>query len=335
MEVKNQSSARVVLSAILGNFLISIAKLVGWFLTFSPSMLAETIHSFADTTNQGLLYVGIRHANRKATRRFPMGRGLAQYLWNLVSAIGIFFVGFGVTIYHGIHSLITTFDDTSYSISWVAIAVLMLAFLVEGTVLHIAVKVMLEKKGNQKFMRFLKTSDDPTLIAVLFEDGIAVLGVVLAAVGILLSYWMQTPIPDAIVSIIIACLLGIMALILALTNAKFLIGTSVSYREESEIKEFIETMPEVEKVTGITTAILGPGVVRLSVELEFHGGILIDPKQISKDAEKIRSGEEDAAQVLVDTSERMVRMLGNKINDIERKLRSNFQKITIIDIEVN
>ncbi|MCB0422519.1 MAG: cation diffusion facilitator family transporter [Bdellovibrionales bacterium] len=335
MSVKNKNSARVVVSAIIGNFLISVAKLVGWFFTYSPSMLAETIHSFADTTNQALLYVGIRHSNQKPTRRFPMGRGLAQYMWNLISAIGIFFVGFGVTIYHGFHSLITTFDDSKYSISWVAVTVLLLAFLIEGTVFFIALKEVLRKKKGLAFFQFFRVSDDPTLIAVLFEDGIAVLGVFLAGIGMWTSYILQSPIPDAIVSIIIACLLGVMAVILAFTNAKFLIGTAVSASEEQEIREFIEAMPEVEKVTRITTAILGPGIVRLSVELEFHGGILIDPRQISRDADKIRSGEADPLQILVDTSERMVRMLGNKINDIERKLRSHFSKLTVIDVEVN
>ncbi|MDC0980136.1 cation diffusion facilitator family transporter [Bdellovibrionales bacterium] len=331
----NKNSARVVIFAIIGNFIIAIAKLIGWFLTYSPSMLAETIHSFADTSNQALLYVGIQHGNQKATRRFPMGRGLAQYLWNLISAIGIFFIGFGVTIYHGVHSLIYTYDDTTYKISWMVIAILAFAFIVEGSVFIIALRATLLRKKEATLLKFILTSDDPTLIAVLFEDGIAVLGVFLAGLGMWASFVFQTPIFDAIVSIIIACLMGMMAIILAFSNAKFLIGTSVSAVEERNIKYFIEAMPEVETVTEITTAILGPGVVRLSVELEFHGGILIDRKQISRDAEKVRNGEEEALQILVETSERMVRLLGNRINDIESKIRSRFNKITIIDIEVN
>ena len=126
-----------------------------------------------------------------------------------------------------------------------------------------------------------------------------------------------------------------MAIALAYVNGRLLIGKSVSSEVEDEIRHFLEFMPEIEKVTYLTTSVMGPSVVRLSVEIEFHGGILIDQAQLSRDAEKIRSREEDPIPILVDTADRTVRILGNKINDLERKLRTNFPVITVVEIEVN
>ncbi|RYZ69293.1 MAG: heavy metal transporter, partial [Proteobacteria bacterium] len=99
--VKQDHSTRAVLAAVLGNFFVTGIKFVGWMLSFSPSMLAEAIHSMADTLNQVLLFVGIRHGEGKPTSMYPFGKGRARYIWNLVSAMGIFFVGFGFTTYHG------------------------------------------------------------------------------------------------------------------------------------------------------------------------------------------------------------------------------------------
>ena len=126
-----------------------------------------------------------------------------------------------------------------------------------------------------------------------------------------------------------------LAIGLAYANGRLLIGVSVSKVEEEEIREFMESMPEIEKVAHLTTSVMGPSVVRLSIEVEFHGGTLINREQIYKDAEKIRSGEEDPLPILVDTADRTVRVLGNKINDLENKLRTTFPFISIVEIEVN
>ena len=99
-------SVKVVLTAAVVNFFVTLAKSVGWMYSMSPSMLAEAIHSFADTPNQLLVYLGIRISRKGPTREYPAGYGQARYLWNLISASGIFFIGFGVTVYHGVSSLV-------------------------------------------------------------------------------------------------------------------------------------------------------------------------------------------------------------------------------------
>ena len=104
-------SAKVVLTAVVVNFFVTLAKSVGWMFSMSPSMLAEAIHSFADTANQLLVYLGIRISRKGPTREYPAGYGQARYLWNLISASGIFFIGFGVTVYHGVSSLLNLHPD--------------------------------------------------------------------------------------------------------------------------------------------------------------------------------------------------------------------------------
>ncbi|MDB2426014.1 cation diffusion facilitator family transporter [bacterium] len=328
------STVNVVVTAILGNSIIGLAKFFGWFVTGSPSMLAEAIHSVADTSNQFLLFVGIKHGEKKATRDFPWGRSQARYIWNLISAVGIFFVGFGVTAYHGVSSLLAD-NPSPQNLNLVVVSVLVFAFLIEGYVFLMAFKEVNEKRGDKTFMEYFKTNDDPTAIAVLLEDGIAVLGVFIAFVGIGLSQILNTHWPDAVGAILIAILLGIMAIVLAFANTRLLLGSSAPEEDELEIKDFIESLSEVEKVIALKTHVVGPGKIKLSVEIEFHGGEFLDREQISRDAEKIKSGKEEPVQILVETAERMVRVIGNRINSLEAKLYEQFPSLIAIDLEVN
>jgi len=329
------SSRRVVVAAFTGNGFLAGAKLAAWFLTGSPSMLAEAIHSVADTANQFLLYVGVRQSHAQPTREFPMGRGSARYMWNLISAVGIFFVGFGVTTSHGVYSLIAHHDAPVPQVDFFSSLVLVAAFLVEGGVFLYALKAVNRARGDQGFWSFLWKGDDPTAVAVLLEDGVAVLGVVTAFVSILISRAIRSPIPDAVGAIFIGVLLGILAILLAKANARLLMGVAAPSVEEQEIREFIEGLDKVERVVKLRTQVLGPDRVRLQAEVEFHGGVLIDREQLIRDAEKIRSGSEDPLPVLVDTADRTVRTVGNQINTIERQLSTRFPQLVFIDLEVN
>jgi solute carrier family 30 (zinc transporter), member 9 len=333
---KNQDgSVKAVISAIVGNGVITVAKGVGWLFSGSPSMLAEAIHSIADTANQILLYVGITHGKKGPTREFPLGRGRARYVWNLISAIGIFFIGFGVTGYHGVHALMTS-DSTAHSdVGLLSVGILIFALLVEGYVFLVALKVVNKERGELSLIQHFKQSDDPTTLGVLFEDGIAVLGVLFALAGIYLSKLLNSSLPDAIAAILIALLLGIMAIALAYINSRFLIGSAAPDADEKEIKKFLEEQDLVEKVVSLSTFVLGPGQLQIALEVEFHGEYFVDREQIARDVEKIRSGKEDAYPVLVDTTERTVRVMGNKINQLEKKLRQKFPSLTVIELEVN
>lgn len=332
--LKADHSLRAVLAAVIGNSLVTAAKFVVWGISFSPSILAEAIHSLADTLNQVLLFVGIRHGEGKPTPLYPFGKGRARYIWNLVSAMGIFFVGFGFTTYHGLSKFIEATPHDPVSDSWIPLIVLGLSLLVEGYTLLIAFKSVNESRGDRPFWEYVVHGDDPTGVAVLLEDGIAVTGVFVAFIGYSLSRHLQSPYPDAICSIIIGCLLGVMAVLLAIANGRILMGVSASLDEEEAIREYLMDYPSVERVVSMKTAVMAPGSLRLALEIEFHGGIIISREQIERDAERIRDGE-DPAYILFETAERMVRVVGREINKLEQDLVEEFPQIHVVDLEVN
>lgn len=324
---------KVVVQAIAGNTFITIIKFFGFFVTSSPSMMAEAVHSLADTFNQILLLIGLKQSQKEASRVYSTGMGGASYVWNLVSAVGVFFIGFGVTFYHGMHSLLSPTPHVS-SISWIAIGVLIVSFIIEFYVLVGAYKEVQKSKGDLTYIQFFMQSDDPALIAVLLEDGAAVLGVVLAMIGLILGQVTGSPIFDAIVSLIISLLLAFLAISLGIINGKLLIGKSVTLSKETEMKDFIESFPEVDKVTALRTKIIGTGTVRLSLEVELQGENIIDYNLLKLEAQKIERGE-SAHKVLLKSSERMVRATGHAINQMEIKIHDQFPEVTLIDLEVD
>jgi zinc transporter 9 len=325
---------RVVLSAILGNGFIAVAKLFAWFVSRSPSMLAEAIHSVADTLNQLLLWIGIRHGRKGPSREFPYGQASARYLWNLVSAVGIFFIGFGVTTYHGVATLAGGHGEPRPAGALIYF-ILALALVVEGSVFAFALRTAQRHRGERSMWRYIRTSDDPTTVAVLLEDGIAVIGVLVAAAGISLSSMLHTPVPDAIGSIVIGFLLGLMAILLAVVNGRFLIGSAMDSATEEEIRAFVCREPTVEEVVALKTRVLGPGKIRLALEVEFHSGMLVDPDLVARAVDELRSGAEDAPQVLTRMARRTGRNLGREINRLENRIQESFPEIAIIDLEVN
>ena len=326
---------KVVVSAITGNAVITLGKFAGFFVSASPSMLAEAIHSLADTLNQVLLFIGIKQSQHEASTQHPLGYGSATYLWNLISAVGIFFLGFGVTAYHGIHSLIHPPENINHSINWIAIGVLLFAFVIESYVLVQAYKEVNQKRKGQNWISFFNQSDDPTAIAILFEDGIAVLGVALAFIGMMLTYFFKNPSFDAITSIIIALLLGLMAIFLGIANGRFLIGRAMTDSSQEEMKNFIENLEIVDHVERILTRVIGPSNVRLSLEVSLNGSLLIDRKKISLDAQEIKSHPEQATGILVDTFDRAIRTTGNAINELEKQIQTRFPEVKFIDLELH
>lgn len=334
MDIKTDSSLRAVVTAIIGNLVVTCAKFTGWAISFSPSMLAEAVHSLADTLNQVLLFIGIRHGSGKPTRSYPFGKGRARYIWNLVSAMGIFFVGFGFTTYHGISELLSYQTTDPIETSWVPKAILVLSLVIESYTLWIAIGAVNESRGEKPMLEWIRTGDDPTGVAVLLEDAIAVLGVLTALAGLALSSWLKSPVPDAVAAIIIGCLLGVMAVLLAVANGRILMGISAGPELEGEIREWLDAYPTVERVVSLKTAVMAPGSLRLAIEVEFHGGILINRLQIERDAERIREGD-DPAYILFETAERMVRTVGREINRLESDLFQEFPQVHMIDLEVN
>ncbi len=324
---------KVVVQAIAGNAFITIIKFFGFFITASPSMMAEAVHSLADTFNQVLLLIGLKQSSKKASRDYSTGMGGASYVWNLVSAVGVFFIGFGVTFYHGMHSLLAPTQNLS-PISWIAIGILVISFIIEFYVLMGAYKEVEKTRGTLSYLEFFGQSDDPALLAVLLEDGAAVLGVTLALIGLVLGHLTGSPIFDAIVSLIISFLMAFLAISLGIINGKLLMGKSVTQEREEEMKVFIESFPEISIVKDLKTKIIGTGNIRLTLEVELLGENIIDYALLKHDAEKIEKGE-SAHRILLKSSERMVRTTGHAINQMEIKIHNQFPEVTLIDLEVD
>jgi zinc transporter 9 len=324
---------KVVVSAIAGNGVITVLKFGAWIVSASPSLLAEAIHSLADTFNQILLLVGMRQSIEERSTELPTGSGGARYLWNLISAVGIFFIGFGVTFYHGINSLMQGNYEVG-PISWLVIIVLLISLAIELYVFIQAHKEVKLQKGSKSFYEFMNTSDDPTIVAVWLEDGVAVVGILFALSGVALGQIFQNALFDIIASIGISFLLGFMAVLLGVINSKLLIGKSADVTKVEEFKKFINSQPEVQNVVEISTKVLGANQVRLSVEVELIGEKIIDYQALEDDARKISEGN-PVQKVLIKSSNRMVRLTGNTINKLELAIQEKFPEIIIIDFEVN
>ncbi len=254
--------------AVVGNSILTIIKLIAFLVSGSGAMLSETIHSAADSANQGLLYLGIRRSQRPADARFPYGYGGERFFFAFMSAVGIFVLGCGVTIYHGISTII---HPPQIHFSLLTFVVLIVAFVIESAIFFIALRETLRKKGDQPFWSYVRSSTDPTLLAVLFEDFIAGVGVLIAMAGIGLSYWTGNMIFDSLSSIAIGGLLGIMAIWLGLRNRVLLLGPAIPKDIKDKVIALLEAEESVDKVRLARTRVVGAERFRLAVEVDYNG----------------------------------------------------------------
>ena len=229
-------SASVSLS-IATNSAIAASKAFGWFVTGSPTLFAETIHSLADVGNQVLLKVGEVRGRRGPDREHPFGRGQEKFFWALVSAVSVFFVGCGINIYHGVHALVA--NEPSSPFTLLVLGLLLFALALESWTLVIALREIGGWRGLQQ------NRHNTTVLAVVLEDGVALVGIMLtllvAGVGF---FFGPQPAFDASVAIIVGVILGAMALFLATINRRVLIDTS-----DQELDRAAETWLEARNVS--------------------------------------------------------------------------------------
>src|ERR687894_2096964 len=202
---------RAIVAALLANAGIAIAKFIGWLITGSSSMLAEAVHSVADTSNQGLLLLGGRTARRAATPEHPFGYGRDRYFYSFVVALLLFTLGSVFALYEGIHKLESHEPLTS---PLVAVAILVVAIGLETFSFRTAIKESRPLKGHSTWWGFIRQSKSPELPVVLLEDFGALIGLVLALLGVGLAVLTGNPVFDALGTIAIGILLGVIAVIL-------------------------------------------------------------------------------------------------------------------------
>ncbi len=303
--------------AITANTLVCILKFMVAFAGGSAAMLAEAVHSLADTANQALLWVGIRRSEIGPSREFPFGRGQERFVWGLISACGIFFVGAGVTIYHGIIGLL---HPEMPNIDLWTLSVLLFALVAEGISFLVALK---EKRQG-----------DTANLAVLMEDGAAVFGVFLAGAAIALTKYTGKPFWDAVGSIIVGIMLAVIAIILIRENLLYLIEKASPEELQEEVRKEIEHLPLVEHIKDIRMIVLTPDSHHIRAEVELNGYLLVREMEDSL-REDFREIEDfgDFLQFCASFANRVTRTVGAKIDEMEEQLKKKMPYLKHVDIK--
>jgi cation diffusion facilitator family transporter len=253
--MSTEGSTRAIVAALLANAGIAVAKFVGFFVTGSSSMLAEAVHSVADTSNQGLLLFGQRQARREADALHPFGYGRSRYFYSFVVALVLFTLGSVFALYEGYHKITHPAHLTS---PMVAVGILVVAILLESYSFRTAMVESRPLKGNSSWWRFIRTSRNPELPVVLLEDTGALIGLVLALAGVGLTVLTGDPVWDGIGTAAIGVLLGVIAVILMVEMHSLLIGEGATAAEEQAIRAALEGTEHVDRLIHIRTQYLGP-----------------------------------------------------------------------------
>lgn len=264
------SSKKVIYAALVGNGLIAVTKFIAATITGSSAMFSEGIHSVVDTGNQVLLLHGLRKAKKPADKRFPFGHGKEVYFWSFAVAILIFAVGSGVSLYEGI---IHTIHPEPIRNPMVNYIVLGLALFFEGMAWYFAFREFTKTKGKRGYIEAVQKGKDPTMFVVLFEDSAAMLGIVVAFFGVLLSDLTGILHFDGIASIIIGLILGGTAIWLAYETKGLLIGESADNKVVEGIKEIIKCYDGVDHVNEVLTMHMGPNYILVNVSIDFRDDI--------------------------------------------------------------
>lgn len=274
MAEKNKEKSRLtVLLALAANLGIALAKTVAAVLTGSASMAAEAGHSFADTANEVLLLTALRRSERPADRRHPLGHGGERYFWSLLVAVCIFGMGALFAFLQGLGAFLGTgVEEGSPLVGYVVLAV---SFVMEAVSWTQAMRQTRQHAADreQSLLELLRTTDDPTAKSVLFEDSAALVGIVLAAIGLGLHQLTGSAVWDGIASILIGVVLTTVAFLLGRTNRELLIGRQARPAVTRHIIELLQGAPEVEVVVDLVTITVGAGQLLVCARLDFDDSL--------------------------------------------------------------
>jgi cation diffusion facilitator family transporter len=296
-----------VLGALFANGLIAILKFIGAAITGSSGMMAEALHSVADTTNQIFLLLGLRFYKRPASTKHPFGYGKERFFWSFIAAIFIFGVGATYAIYEGIEKLRHPHPPTN--LNW-AYWVLGISFVLEAGSIGLAIYQEVKEAHHEglTFGEYLRESKDPTAKTVLFEDSAALIGILIAAAGLVLTqyqvggsagaYW------DGVASIAIGLVLAVVAFVLARSSRGLLLGESANPKVLQAIKKAIEGHPNVERVVELLTMHLAPKQILINAHVKLRpnlntGSIVTSIEEIEQ---RIKSAEPKVEMIFLETA---------------------------------
>ena len=294
-------STGTVIVAGAANLAIAIAKLVGGLISHSSAMMSEAAHSFADTITEVLLFIALKRGNKAPDPRHPFGYGRATYFWAFLAALCTFGVGAMFSIYQGVETIREGEEAGSPTISYIVLAV---SFVLEGSSLLKAVQ-QVRGEARQRGIsprQYLSSTTDTTAKAVTFEDSAALVGLVLAALGLFLEQVTGDPLWDGICAILIGLLLVLVAGSLARANVSLLIGQSVPGSTQQELKDELAAMELVDDVPFLLTTVIGPGQLLVAAKVDFADSATVaDIERASDEAERrLVAGHSGVKYVVLD-----------------------------------
>ena len=261
-----KSSKKAIYAALAGNGMIAITKFFASAYTGSSAMFSEAIHSVVDTGNQILLLYGIKRSERPADKTHPFGYGMEVYFWSFVVAILLFGLGSGVSIYEGISKIQNPHPVINPFVNYIVIG---FAIIFETIAFSVAYRELRKTKGSQSLIKAIRTSKDPTIFTVLFEDFAALLGLMVAGLAIYLGEVLNLPILDGIASVIIGLILALTASLLAFECKGLLCGEAANDQIVAGIEDIVKGETDVLYINEILTMHLGPQDILLNISLDF------------------------------------------------------------------
>lgn len=296
-----------VLGALFANGLITILKFAAAVMTGSAGMMAEALHSFADTTNQVFLLLGLRFYKRPASDKHPFGYGKERFFWSFIAAIFIFGVGATYAIYEGVVKL--SHPHPPENLKW-AYWVLAISFVLETGSIALAIYQEVKEAHHEglTFFAYLRESKDPTAKTVIFEDSAALVGIVIAGVGIYLTdhhtgpgdgaYW------DGVASIVIGLILAVVAFVLARASRGLLLGEAANRKVVGAIKDAIESHPNVVRVVELLTMHLAPKQILINAHVNLRDDLVTGDivRTIEEVEDLIKRAEPKVEMVFLETA---------------------------------
>lgn len=298
-----QASRHTVLVALLANLLVAVTKLIGGLISGSAAMLAEAAHSLADTTNQAFLLVSIRLAVREPTPAQPFGYGRLRFLWTFIAAIFMFIAGAVFAIGYGVFSLVAGKSSAGYAVAYITLAI---ALGAEGTSWVRAVRQTRGEAREAKLplLQYVRESRDPNVKMVLFEDTAALIGLLIAFIGILAEQITGNSVFDGAASIAVGILLIVVAVLMGHDTSELLIGAAARPAERAALERTLEEFDQIDKVLELLTMVLGPRSLLVAARVDFAAGL--NDEEVERASEQIdcrlREVVPDVTEVFLDAT---------------------------------
>jgi cation diffusion facilitator family transporter len=292
------SGVRAIVAALLANAGIALAKFVGFLFTGSSAMLAESVHSLADTSNQALLLLGRKSAARKATPEHPFGYGRDRFFYSFVVALLLFTLGAVFSLYEGVHKIL---DPAPLTTPVVALAILGVAVALEAVSFRTAVSESRPLKGSRSWWRFIREATEPELPVVLLEDFGALVGLALALFGVVLTVLTGNAVWDGLATVGIGALLGAIAGVLIVEMKSLLIGEGADPATLRTIQRALER-GRVERMLHLRTQYLGPGELLVAAKIALTPGLSVEgvARAIDDAEQRVRAAEPRARLIYLE-----------------------------------